>query len=66
MYLILKRNLSEIISTNQKILILCSDGRVTSICEDKDGMLWIGTWDGGLNKWDRTSNKFIRYKNNPR
>ena len=28
-------------------------------------LLWIGTWDGGLNKMDRSTNKFTHYKHNP-
>ena len=28
-------------------------------------MIWIGTSDKGLNKWDRATNKFTHYKHNP-
>ena len=36
---------------------------VISIYEDRKGILWIGTIGGGLNKFDRLNNRFIRYKN---
>ncbi|MHB1687658.1 MAG: ligand-binding sensor domain-containing protein [Ignavibacteriaceae bacterium] len=45
-----------------------SDNRVISICEDKQGNLWIGTYGGGLNKLPVDQQnlpagkaKFIRY-----
>jgi len=37
-----------------------SNNKIYSICEDKDGFLWIGT-AFGLNKFDRNSEKFKRY-----
>ncbi len=30
---------------------------------DSQGGLWIGTWGGGLNRYDYTQDEFIRYKN---
>jgi len=39
-----------------------------TICEDQSGMLWVGTWGGGLNKFDRIKKKFTCYqyqRNNP-
>ncbi len=42
-----------------------SDNWVNSIYEDRSGVLWIGTWNGGLNKLDREKEKFTHYKNNP-
>ncbi|MFC1563507.1 two-component regulator propeller domain-containing protein [candidate division KSB1 bacterium] len=49
-----------------------TEGRVYSICEDDEGVLWIGTY-GGLNRVLKTGEgnsnsqdlKFIRYKNEP-
>jgi ligand-binding sensor domain-containing protein/two-component sensor histidine kinase len=45
-----------------------SDDKVISLFEDKDETIWIGTYDGGLNKLDRTNRslspseiKFSRY-----
>ena len=36
-----------------------SQGRVTSLVRDRDGVLWIATWDG-LNRFD--GYKFSCYK----
>jgi ligand-binding sensor domain-containing protein len=33
--------------------------------EDKDGYLWIGTWGGGLNRFDPAAETFTRYRYNP-
>jgi len=33
-----------------------SSGFITTIYEDKNKTLWIGTWDSGLNKFDRQMN----------
>src|SRR5262249_30312894 len=33
---------------------------VWSIDEDRDGNLWIGTDGGGLVKWERTTDRFVR------
>ncbi len=42
-----------------------SDNRVYCIYEDREGTLWIGTFGGGLDKFDRNSGKFISYRNIP-
>lgn len=42
-----------------------SDNRVYTIYEDSEGILWIGTFGGGLNKFDKTTGHFISYKNLP-
>lgn len=39
-----------------------SQGRVTSLAQDEDGVLWLGTWDG-LNRYD--GYKFTCYKAMP-
>ena len=39
-----------------------SQGRVTSLVQDRDGVLWIATWDG-LNRFD--GYKFSCYKATP-
>lgn len=42
-----------------------SDNYIRSIIEDSKGYLWIGTSFGGLNKFNRVTGNFIKYKNNP-
>jgi signal transduction histidine kinase/streptogramin lyase len=34
--------------------------------EDSSGIVWIGTDGGGLNCWDKKTNKFTYYKHDPR
>lgn len=38
-----------------------SNNTVLSIWEDEKGMLWFGTYGGGLNKFDRATNSFTSY-----
>ncbi len=40
-----------------------SDNRIYTIFQDGEGVLWIGTFGGGLNKFDPRTEKFISYKN---
>ncbi len=40
-----------------------SDDRLSTICEDHDKNLWIGTANG-LNLYDRTNDRFIHFQNN--
>ena len=42
-----------------------SNNRITDIYEDKSGILWIATYFGGLNKFDRKTEKFYAYRYNP-
>lgn len=42
-----------------------SDNRVYTIYEDSEGIMWIGTFGGGLNKFDKNTKRFIAYKNLP-
>ena len=42
------------------------DSNVLCIYEDKDNTLWIGTNAGGLNKFNRATNKFYSYDINPK
>lgn len=42
-----------------------SEDWITSIAEDENGNLWIGTWQGGLNFYDRSLDKFYSYVNDP-
>ncbi len=39
-----------------------SSSSITCISEDKNENLWVGTADGGINKMDRETGKFIRFK----
>ncbi len=38
-----------------------SDNVISAIYEDEDGFIWIGTDKGVLNKFDRTTEKFLYY-----
>ncbi|MFD2999348.1 two-component regulator propeller domain-containing protein [Pontibacter toksunensis] len=42
-----------------------SDNIVLTIEEGDDGMLLIGTQNGGLNRYDRTTDRFMAYTHNP-
>ena len=42
-----------------------SSNFISTIYEDKDGLIWIGTISGGLNRFDPVTEKFTRFKNNP-
>ena len=42
--------------------------RIYAICESRineDGNIWIGTLTGGLNRFNKKTNKFYRYKHDP-
>lgn len=38
---------------------------ITSIAEDKDGYLWIGTWGRGLVRFDKTTGNFQTFTHDP-
>jgi len=38
---------------------------VQSVREDRNGTIWIGTTVGGLNRWDRTTDRFTSFRNDP-
>lgn len=42
-----------------------SNNYISSIAEDKNGNLWIGTGGGGLNFFNRKKESFTAYKHNP-
>src|SRR5271165_37142 len=42
-----------------------SASTILSLIEDGHGYLWIGTWGGGLDKFDPTTEHFTHYRYNP-
>jgi signal transduction histidine kinase/ligand-binding sensor domain-containing protein/CheY-like chemotaxis protein len=42
-----------------------SDQYVNTVFEDSDGDLWMGTFNGGLNRYDRATQSFRRYQPEP-
>jgi len=38
-----------------------ADSYILSLFEDSQGILWVGTYNGGLNRYDRENDKFISY-----
>ncbi len=42
-----------------------SNNTVMALCEDKLGNIWIGTFGGGLDKYDPVSRKFLNFKYSP-
>lgn len=39
-----------------------SHNAVTDLIEDEQGNLWMATWDGGLNMYDRNKDSFVSYQ----
>lgn len=39
-----------------------SSNSITALHEDRTGTIWIGTDGGGLNRYDRTTDAFVRYQ----
>ncbi len=42
-----------------------SDNRVYTIYKDRQNNLWVGTFGGGLNRFDRNNKNFERFRNDP-
>jgi len=42
-----------------------SDDQVTALLEDRFGVLWIGTYGGGLDRFDRETETFAHYQHDP-
>jgi len=42
-----------------------SADEITSLMEDRGGVIWIGTSLGGVCKWDRLNEGILLYRNNP-
>ncbi len=43
-----------------------SENWVHTICEDRQGTLWVGTHGGGLNKFDEDKETFVHYRHDPK
>ncbi len=44
---------------------ILSDGRILAVEEDQSGVLWIGTFNGGLNRLDRQAGLLTVYRHDP-
>lgn len=44
---------------------LSKSANITSLYKDPQGILWAGTYNGGINKYDRNLTSFDLYRNNP-
>ncbi len=42
-----------------------SDNDIQTLYNDQAGRLWIGTYGGGLNRYERATKRFIRYEHAP-
>ncbi len=42
-----------------------SESNFGKLLEDKNGMLWLGTWGGGLDMYDPKTENFTHYSNDP-
>jgi signal transduction histidine kinase/ligand-binding sensor domain-containing protein/CheY-like chemotaxis protein len=42
-----------------------SNDNISSLCVDKQGNVWAGTWEKGLNLLDPQGHKFVRFFNDP-
>ncbi len=53
------------LSNNQKATDnhILNDGVIYTICEDKAGILWLGTNSSGANRFNRDSATFVPYRN---
>ena len=51
-----------VFKNNKKDKNSLSSNIIYDIAEDADGFIWVGTWGGGLNRYDRANGKFISYR----
>jgi ligand-binding sensor domain-containing protein/signal transduction histidine kinase len=42
-----------------------SDGWIESLFEDSDGYIWVGTYQGGLNRYDPNTDTFTQFRHIP-
>jgi signal transduction histidine kinase/ligand-binding sensor domain-containing protein/CheY-like chemotaxis protein len=38
---------------------------VNALVEDKNGYLWVGTWGGGVDRYDRKTEQFVHFRHDP-
>ena len=60
----MKDRVFKVYKPNQLDLTAIRGGNISSILEDKDGNIWIGT-DDGLELFDKSRNRFIHHNTNP-
>ncbi len=58
-----KKNNFKNISNTPGCKNCLSNNRVRSIIEDREGLIWIGTWGGGANRYDKRTNQFKVFLN---
>ena len=56
-------DVSSLLQDRQPAIL--SDGRVLAVEEDASGVLWIGTFNGGLNRLDRQTGRLTVYRHDP-
>ena len=44
---------------------LASEGQIRSLYVDRAGVLWVGTWSQGLNRYNAATEDFTRYTHDP-
>ncbi|MDJ1485575.1 two-component regulator propeller domain-containing protein [Cytophagaceae bacterium YF14B1] len=59
------RYTTQIHSPKTQILTSLSDYGIEAIAEDQSGNLWIATYHGGLNRYNRTQDNFTRFRHRP-
>ena len=42
-----------------------SENTIRTLYQDRSGTLWIGTWTGGLERYDRDTESFTHFRHNP-
>ncbi len=55
----------KVYKNNPQVSTSISDNFIWTIYQDKTGILWVGTNNGGLSRYDESTDSFISYKNNP-
>ncbi|MBI9072393.1 MAG: hypothetical protein JEY94_12395 [Melioribacteraceae bacterium] len=58
-----KINTNRVFKDSNRFLL--SNNNVTTITEDQEGCLWIGTFGGGVSRFNKETNNYTSYVNNP-